>query len=114
MSSPILGARPDDTTGSADIVRRIGLIVAVGFATGALTQIGQSVLPDGWSQVANAISPWLLMVFCLGAAMPDRRWAASAGVAALLLALVGYYLMVELRYGYGGSRGSLLLSGIAA
>ena len=97
-----------------DTIRRIALIVAVGLATGALTQIGQSVLPDGWSQAANAMSPWLLVAFVLGAGMPDRRWAAAAGVAALLLGLVGYYLMIELRYGYGGSRGSLLLWGTGA
>ena len=49
-----------------------------------------------------------------GAAMPDRRWAGAAGVAALGLSLDGYYLMIELRYGYGGSRGSLLLWGTGA
>ena len=53
--------------------------------------------------VANAISPWLLVAFLLGSRMPDRRWAAVAGVAALVLALVGYYAMIELRYGYGAS-----------
>ena len=110
---------PTDATGpSTDglpaIARRIGLITVVGLATGALTQVGQSVLPDGWSQAANAISPWLLVAFPLGAAMPDRRWAVVAGVAALFLSLVGYYLMIELRYGYGGSRGSLLLWGTGA
>jgi hypothetical protein len=100
--------------GSTVIARRVGLIVVVGLATGALTQVGQSVLPDGWSQAVNAMSPWLLVAFLLGAAMPDRRWAAVAGVAALFLSLVGYYLMIELRYGYGGSRGSLLLWGAGA
>ena len=105
---------PDDSARPVDTIRRIALIVAVGLATGALTQIGQSVLPDGWSQAANAMSPWLLVAFVLGANMPDRRWAAAAGVAALLLALVGYFLMIELRYGYGGSRGSLLLWGTGA
>lgn len=105
---------PDHSARPLDIIRRIALVVVVGLATGALTQIGQSVLPDGWSQAANAMSPWLLVAFVLGAGMPDRRWAAAAGVAALLLALVGYYLMIELRYGYGGSRGSLLLWGTGA
>ena len=95
-------------------VRRAGLIVAVGLATGALTQVGQSVLPAGWSQAANAMSPWLLVAFLLGSVMPDRRWAATAGIAALLLSLVGYDLMIELRYGYGDGRGSLLLWGTGA
>lgn len=114
MSTSSTTARPDASDRPATIVRRLSLIVVGGLATGALTQIGQSTLPDGWSQAANAMSPWLLVAFVLGAAMPDRRWAAAAGVAALLLSLVGYYLMIELRYGYGGSRGSLLLWGAGA
>ena len=35
-------------------------------ARGLATQIGQSVLPDGVSQAANSISPWLLAAFLLG------------------------------------------------
>jgi Family of unknown function (DUF6518) len=113
VSGPAVATGPA-SGGSAVIARRVSLIVVVGIATGALTQVGQSVLPDGWSQAANAISPWLFVAFALGAAMPDRRWAVVAGVAALILSLVGYYLMIELRYGYGGSRGSLLLWGTGA
>lgn len=94
--------------------RRVGLIVIVGLATGALTQFWQSVLPDGWSQAANAISPWLVVAFLLGSTMPDDRWAAAAGVATLLLALVGFYAMTELRYGIGAGTGSLLFWGAGA
>ena len=96
------------------VVRRIGLIVGVGLATGALTQVGQSVLPDGWSQAANAISPWLLVAFLVGAVMPDRRWAVAGGILVLLLALVGYYAMIQLRYGYGGGTGSWVFWGLGA
>ena len=94
--------------------RRAGLIVLVGLATGILTQLGQSVLPDGWSQAANAISPWLLVAFLLGATMPTARWAAAAGVAVLVLALAGYYAMTEIRYGIGGGTGSLVFWGFGA
>lgn len=90
------------------------LVVVAGLATGMASQLGQSLLPDGWSQVANAISPWLLVAFLLGSRMPDRWWAALAGIAALALALVGYYALIELRYGYGASASSLLLWGSAA
>jgi hypothetical protein len=93
---------------------RLGLVVAVGLLVGVATQIGQSVLPDGVSQAANAISPWLLAAFLLGSWMPDRRWAAAAGFGALVFALVGYYGMVELRYGYGASTGSLVFWGLGA
>ncbi len=92
----------------------VGLVLCVGLATGALTQLGQSVLPDGWSQAANAISPWLLVAFLLGSTMPDRPRAALAGFGGLAFALVGYYALVELRYGYGGATGSLVLWGLAA
>jgi hypothetical protein len=91
------------------------LVVAlVGLATGVLTQLGQGLLPDGWSQIANSISPWLLVAFFVGAALPTVRWAAVAGVAVLLLAVVGYYAMIQLRYGYGGGTGSWVLWGLAA
>ena len=56
---------------------RLGLVAAVGLLVGIATQIGQSVLPDGVSQAANSISPWLLAAFLLGSRMPDRRWAAA-------------------------------------
>ena len=103
---------PSRSTASAG--RRVALVVGVGLATGVITQIGQSVLPDGWSQVANAISPWLFIAFLVGATMPDARWAAAAGIATLVLALVGYYAMVELRFGYGASTGSLVRWGVGA
>jgi hypothetical protein len=93
---------------------RVALIVGAGLATGALTQIGQSALPDDWSQLANAITPWLLVAFLLGSAMPDTRWAVSAGAGALLLALVGYYGMVQLKYGYGGGTGAWIFWGLGA
>jgi len=93
---------------------RVGLIAAVGLLAGVATQLGQSLLPDGVSQAANSISPWLLVAFVLGSRMPDRRWAVLAGFGALAFALLGYYGMVQLRFGYGGSTGALVLWGIGA
>ena len=93
---------------------RVALIVGAGLATGVLTQIGQGALPGDWSQLANAITPWLLVAFLLGSVMPDTRWAVAAGAGALLLALVGYYGMVQLRYGYGGGTGSWIFWGLGA
>jgi hypothetical protein len=71
-------------------------------------------LPEGWSQAANAISPWLFVAFLVGSAMPDMRWAMGAGVATLALAVVGYYGMVQVRFGYGGSTGALVLWSVAS
>jgi hypothetical protein len=93
---------------------RFALVVGAGLATGVLTQFGQSVLPDGWSQAANSISPWLLVAFLVGAAMPGMRWAAVAGIVTLVLALAGYDAMILIRYGYGPGVGPTILWGAAA
>jgi hypothetical protein len=96
------------------VAARVALIVATGLLVGVITEIGQGLLPDGFSQIANSISPWLLVAFLLGSRMPDRRWAAGAGFGALAFALIGYYAMTQLRFGYGGGTGSLVLWSIAA
>ena len=90
------------------------VVVVVGLGLGVVTQILQSVLPTGWSQAANAISPWLLVAFLVGAAMPDRGSAVVAGFATLVLALVGYYATTQLRYGIGGGTGALIFWGLGA
>lgn len=46
--------------------------------------------------------------------MPNLRWAMGAGVATLALAVVGYYATVQLRFGYGGSTGALVLWSVAS
>ena len=94
--------------------RRTALPVGVGLVTGVLTQLGQGLLPGGTSQVANAISPWLLVTFLVGAVMTSRMGAVAAGIATLAFALVGYYAMIELRFGYGASTSSLLFWGLGA
>ena len=99
---------------AATPVRRLLVAVLVGLATGVLTQVGQSVLPDGWSQVVNAISPWLIVAFLVGSRMPDRRWAGGAGAITLIAAMVGYYAMTELRYGIGAGTNSLIFWGLGA
>jgi hypothetical protein len=92
----------------------LALVLIVGLATGVLTQFGQSTLPDDWSPIANAISPWLGVAFLVGAAMPDRHSAAIAGATVLVLALVGYYTMTEIRFGIGASTGSVVRWGLGA
>jgi hypothetical protein len=94
--------------------RRASLPIVAGFATGVLTQLGQGLLPGGTSQVANAISPWLLVTFLVGAVMTSRVGAATSGIATLVFALIGYYALIELRYGYGASTSSLLFWGLGA
>ncbi len=90
------------------------MVVVAGLATGALTQLGQGLLPDDWSQLANAISPWLLVAFLVGSTMPGPLRAALAGFGTLALALVGYDAMILLRYGYGPGTTSTVFWGIGA
>lgn len=90
------------------------LVLVVGVGTGVVTQVLQSVLPTGWSQAANAISPWLLVAFLVGSVMPDRTSAVLAGAATLVLALVGYYATTMIRYGIGGGTSSLVFWGLGA
>jgi len=94
--------------------RRVALPLVAGFATGALTHLGQGLLPGDTTQVANAISPWLLVAFLVGAVMTSRAGAAASGVATLVFALIVYYALIELRYGYGASTTSLLFWGLGA
>jgi len=94
--------------------KRVLLVLLAGLGTGFVTQMLQSALPTGWSQAANAISPWLLVAFLVGAAMPDRGSAVVAGLATLVLALVGYFATTQLRYGIGGGTGSLIFWGLGA
>ena len=88
--------------------------MVAGLATGVLTQLGQGILPDGWSQAANAISPWLLVAFLVASTMKSAPRAATAGIGVLLLALVGYDLAILVRYGYGPSLGPRVPWGVGA
>ena len=95
-------------------LRLLGVSALIGLATGAITQLLQGLLPDGWSQAANAISPWLLVAFLVGSRVADRQWAVFAGVVALAFALVGFYGMTSLRFAIGGGTGSWLFWGLGA
>ena len=95
-------------------IGRVIAIAGIGLATGVLSQLAQDLLPDAWSQVGNSISPWLLVAFLLGSRMPDRRWAISAGVGALLLAVVGFYATTTIRFGIGGGTTALVFWGLGA
>ncbi len=100
--------------GRSSAAALVVLTCVAGLATGIVTQVGQSALPSDWSQAANAISPWLLVAFLVGSRMPGARTAVLAGVATLVLALVGYYLMTQVRYGIGGSTSALVFWGLGA
>ena len=79
-----------------------------------LTQLGQGLLPEGIHQLANSISPWLSVTFGVGYLAQARGTAVFAGWLTLVMALVGYYGMVFLRYGYTAGTGALLLWALGA
>lgn len=98
----------------SEVIRSVALAVGVGLLTGTFTQIGQSVLPDGFGQAANSISVWLAVAFGLGSVMPRPNLAAVAGVVALACALVGYYALVWIRFGWTGGSTALVMWSIGA
>jgi hypothetical protein len=90
--------------------RHLAFASVVGLATGVLTQVGQGVLPDGWGPLANSITPWLAVAFLVGSWAPSRNAAVAGGVLTLLGALVGYYVLVGIRFDIWPSlRGAVLL-----
>jgi len=94
-------------------VRRALLVIAVGLATGALTLLGQAVLGADANRLANSGAIWLAVAFGIGAVMASDREAAVAGIATLLLALVGYELAAWAAHASLGASGLVIWSGTA-
>jgi hypothetical protein len=94
--------------------RGLGVAVVVGSVLGVVTQVGQSVLPEGIGQLANSISPWLTVAFFVGALQRGPRAGVAAGLVTLALALVGYYALVYARFGFTGGGSALLFWTIGA
>lgn len=99
---------------SLDLRRGMASAAVGGLVLGVVTQLGQSVLPEGLGQLANSISPWLSVAFAVGAFQSRPRNAAAAGLIALAFALVGYYALVFVRFGYTGASSSLIFWTIGA
>ena len=93
---------------------RLAIAAGIGLAVGALTQLGQGLLPGDASQAANAISPWLLVAFLVASTLPRPPWAIVAAIVSLVGSLVGYYALVQLRFGYAGSTSAYLVWGAGA
>jgi hypothetical protein len=104
-----------DALAPVAIARQVGIALAAGLIAGAATQLLQGILPVGVGSIANSATPWLAVAFGVGAAAPRRWLAGIAGAVTLLAALVGYYGLVQLRFGYAPEiRGAVLLWLIAA
>jgi hypothetical protein len=93
----------------------LGVAVVVGLVTGAVTQLLQGILPAEVGSLANSITPWLAVAFAVGSRSRRPALAAIAGAITLLGAVVGYYWLVQVRFGYAPEiRGTVLLWIIAA
>lgn len=99
--------------GDRDRARRALLVAGVGLATGGLTLLGQAALDAEWNRLANSGAIWLAIAFAVGSRMASDREAVVAGIATLLLALVGYELAARVVGASISSAGLVIWSGIA-
>lgn len=77
------------------------LAVVAGIAAGALTSWGQTALGGTWfSGLTNAVSPWIITSFAVGALTRRAGVAAVAGLLVCAGEVGGYYLTAQLR-GFG-------------
>ncbi|MEX2547676.1 MAG: DUF6518 family protein [Chloroflexota bacterium] len=104
----MLAETRSDRLPTLEASRGAAVAVAVGLVLGVVTQLGQSLLPEGFGQLANSISPWLSVAFVVGALQSSPRLAVVAGFLTLALALVGYYATIFIRFGYTGGGSSLI------
>ena len=100
----------------AQPLRAVCILGVAAIVLGVWADQGQR-LPGFWSQVPELGTPWVLLGFAAGR-LWRRRWivALLAGMGAVVMALISYYLFVHVRYGTGlynamnGARGVSLLA----
>jgi hypothetical protein len=79
-------ARDDGDAGRLPLAARTVLATAVGLVVGAGTSLAQTLLGDTpVAGLANAVSPWVVAPFVLGATALRRGPAAVLGAVAVLL-----------------------------
>ncbi len=101
--APARTAAPLERAGRRADARLLGVAPVVGLAVGAATSWGQTLLGDSLlAGLTNAVSPWVVAAFLLGARASGRGPAAAVGVVAALAQVVGYYGTAALR-DYEGS-----------
>ncbi len=84
-----------------------------GLAVGGLTSVGQTLLGGtAFAGLGNAVSPWLVLPFAVGAFARSDRHALAVGLLACVAQVLGYYLVAHLR-GFGVSTGFLVIWAVA-
>lgn len=92
---PDPGAEGRDRVGA---LRRTSVAVAAGLGTGALTSFGQTLLGGTvLAGLTNAVAPWLVVPFLVGATARGRRGGAALGLLACVAQVPGYYVTAALR-----------------
>lgn len=84
----------------------MALAATAGLLAGVVTSFAQTVLSDPVAGLANAVTPWLVAPFLVGALGAARRWGAVLGVLACALQVVGYYATAAAR-GFGVNPGTV-------
>jgi len=93
--------------GAMPLAARLGVVIVTGWLVGAATSVLQAYLDPPWLSLVNAASPWLAVMFMLGALWPGPVAAALAGLTAGWLELAGYYVTAAVR-GYPAGHGIVL------
>lgn len=93
--------------------RRVGVAAAGGLLVGALTSVGQGVLPELLSPLANSAGAWSLAAFGLALTEREPRRAALLGALALAAMLAGYSI-ANAAAGYGLGTRAIVFWGAAA
>ncbi len=81
---------------SQNRLRSLAWMTGIGLLFGALTVLGQAVLPGSWNHFANSGAVWLIASFLVGWRMPSAAWAAAGGFVSLIGALAGYTAVITL------------------
>jgi ABC-type thiamin/hydroxymethylpyrimidine transport system permease subunit len=107
------GADPAPAARTVEWPALLAAALAVGLLGGALTSVGQTLFGAGpLAGLANAVSPWLLAPFVVGALARRPGAAALAGLLACAGEVAGYYLTAELR-GFAVGSAAILLWTVA-
>jgi hypothetical protein len=96
-------ASPADSAHSSmtsSVRLRVLIVVLVAALAGALTPLGEHLLPESINSAANSAGPWAMITFALIYASRLRGWAAAALAAAALVTMdLTFFLFFD---GLGG------------
>jgi Family of unknown function (DUF6518) len=104
---------PRSHTPDAGTSALTAVAAAAGLILGALTAVGQGVLPDVVRSLSNSAGSWCLMAFVLAMMTARRVVAAVIGALTLAALLTGYVLAAAVR-GDASSTSLILFWGLAA